>query len=74
MGECRRKSSHSSSESLSHQKDHALINHGFVSKLVNDIRKLYDYEPDKIKWMNEKPEHRKAYEPTEVRNYRLISN
>lgn len=65
MNECRRKSAHSSSESLNHLNNHTQ-QHGFISKLITDIRKLYIYDPCGRKWMNEKPKHRKAYEPTEV--------
>lgn len=68
MTESRRKSCHSSEEYLNNQKDHQQVPHGFINKLVSDVRKLCVYHPDQIKWMNEKPEHRKAYEPTEV-NY-----
>jgi hypothetical protein len=70
MSESRRKSSHSSSEALSQLKDNQQVKHhhsGFVNKLISDLRKLYVYQPEQIKWMNEKPKHKKAYEPTEVR-------
>lgn len=65
MSESRRRSSahHASQEQL-HQPKKI---HGFVNKLFADIRKLCVYQPDQIKWMNEKPKQRKAYEPTEVR-------
>lgn len=64
MNENRRKSTHSSDEFLNSAKDQKV--HGFVNKIIADVKKLYVYEPDQIKWMNEKPKHRKAYEPTEV--------
>lgn len=67
MSECRRKSStHSSTESLSQAKDHRLTPQGFANKLLADIKKISVYEPNSVKWMNEKPKNRKAYEPTEV--------
>lgn len=68
MTEFKRKSTQSTDEFLSISKDHEnqQVN-GFVSKLVADIRKLYVYQPNQIKWMNERPKHRKAYEPTEVK-------
>ena len=69
MDELRRKSTHSSNEFLNNSKPHHEHVHGFVNKLVADIKKLYVYEPNQIKWMNEKPGHRKAYEPTEVTFY-----
>lgn len=61
MSECRRKSSTDFNSKDLHQQ-----NHGFVNKFVADVKKLYIYEPNKIKWMNEKPKSRRAYEPTEV--------
>lgn len=62
----RRKSTHSSNELLN-QKDHPIVPSGFINKLVSDIKKLYVYQPNEsVKWMNEKPKNRKAYEPTEV--------
>ena len=64
MNECRRKSSHSSNESLKDAKDHHIS--GFANKLAADIKKLYVYETNSIKWMNERPKTKKAYEPTEV--------
>lgn len=39
----------------------------FKFKLQQDCSKLYNYNTHKIKWVNEKPRKRKAYEPTEVR-------
>lgn len=67
MSECRRKSStHSSTESLSQAKDHRLTPQGFANKLLADIKRICVYEPNSVKWMNEKPKNRKAYEPTEV--------
>lgn len=67
MSECRRKSStHSSTESLSQAKDHRLSPQGFANKLLADIKRICVYEPNSVKWMNEKPKNRKAYEPTEV--------
>ena len=75
MTETRRKSSHSSTETLSQLKDHQQVNYsvsGFVNKLISDLRKLYVYQPNQIKWMNEKPKHKRAYEPTEV-IYRFLS-
>lgn len=67
MTESRRKSAHSSSESLNYQKDHKQTAEvrGFINKLLVDIKKVYNFHPE-IKWMNEKPKCRKAYEPTEV--------
>lgn len=69
MSECRRKSTQSSDEFLNNSKDQKVHFRGFVNKLVADVKKLYVYEPNQIKWMNEKPKHRKAYEPTEVTFY-----
>lgn len=48
MSQCRRKSTHSSDESLHQRKDHK---HGFISKLANDLRKLYFYETGLL-WNN----------------------
>lgn len=65
--ECRRKASHSSSEFFNHAYRDRQHDVGFINKLVADIKKLYVYPPnEKIRWMNEKPKNRKAYEPTEV--------
>lgn len=67
MSESRRKSSaHSSTESVSQVKDHRLTPQGFANKLFADVKKICVYEPHSVKWMNEKPKNRKAYEPTEV--------
>jgi len=61
-------SSHSSNEQLHHKKQQ---HDGFVMKLASDIRNLYEklylYETDKIKWMNEPQKNNAAYKPTEVR-------
>lgn len=66
MNECRRKSSHSSTESLQQNVEKSNSLNGFLRKLTIDLKKLILYEPNQIKWMNEKPKHKKAYEPTEV--------
>lgn len=67
MSECRRKSStHSSTESLSQAKDHKLTPQGFANKLLADIKRISVYELHSVKWMNQRPKNRKAYEPTEV--------
>lgn len=67
MSECRRKSStHSVTESASLVKEHRLTPQGFANKLYADVKKICVYEPHSVKWMNEKPKNRKAYEPTEV--------
>ncbi|CRL03457.1 CLUMA_CG016311, isoform A [Clunio marinus] len=62
MGEFRRRSTNSSEENVT-QKNHQ---HNFINKLLSDIRKFYDFQFNEIKWMNEKPQNRKAYEPTEI--------
>jgi hypothetical protein len=79
--DCHRKSAQHTTEEfnnflLSHQvktspnESPTKSHRGFINKLVFDIKKLVKYHPNnEIKWMNEKPKnHRKAYEPTEVRS------
>lgn len=39
-------------------------NHGFIEKIINDVKRIY--KNDDIKFKNAKPEKSKAYEPTEV--------
>lgn len=68
MTTIRRKSSSHSDSSPTHQHSpqHHHQHEGFLIKLINDVRRLYYYETHQIKWMNEKPKPKKAYEPTEV--------
>lgn len=54
--------------------DHDHTRNGFIEKLINDVKKIYNYEKYEIKFKNERPAKSKAYEPTEVRkkiNYRF---
>lgn len=72
MSECRKRLSlsgtddeHSKPSTPKHDPD---ILKTFSTKLIEDCQKLYNYDTYKIKWVNEAPKTRKAYEPTEVSN------
>jgi hypothetical protein len=58
-----------------HSPDHAQTT-GFIDKLIktmiSDVKKIYNCEKHEIKFKNERPERSKAYEPTEVFNYRIL--
>jgi hypothetical protein len=71
-----RNGSHSSIEDISHSSSHpkdVVEIKGFINKIVADIRKLCVYRADnQIKWMNERPSGKSAYQPSEVRIYRFL--
>jgi hypothetical protein len=70
MTECRKRISSAGLDGENTQPKHDPdIFRTFTTKLFEDCQKLYNYDTYKIKWINEPPKARKAYEPTEVSIY-----